>query len=309
MTRRSTIIALTLASFLALCGWVPEAQAWSRQGHMVTGAIAYARLQEADPAALAAVIDLLRTHPHYDQLLRAPSDWNLDSSDSDLALFMRAARWADDIRDDEFSTFSRSNWHYVNYHYRGAGIAEPGPGDGELLTALHENFDRLMRGGTQDRSVALTWMFHLVGDAHQPLHTIAYHADAHPDGDRGGNLFFVRVASGRDTINLHQFWDGLVQSSGRFDDVRNKAIELRNTPGLTPTALEAQTRQLDFNAWAEWGASLAAESVYRRGKLASGERESGSVLPDDYADSVQPIARRQAVLAGYRLARLLSDRF
>jgi len=307
----SRVLVCPLLLILVAAPWGHDALAWSRQGHMVTGAIAYARLQAEDPEALATVLSLLREHPHYSELLQAPDDWGLDAADGDLAIFMNAARWADDVRSAPFEDYSESRWHYVNYHYERGKLTPPGApsDDGFLLWALNENHQRLQQGSRQDRAVALTWMFHLVGDAHQPLHTVAYHAPAHPDGDRGGNLFFVRVRADADTINLHWLWDDLVIGTGRFTDVRNRAIELRLQAPLTPEALARRASNLDFDTWAEEGAQLAVEYVYRRGALESGTREQGLILPDDYITIVQPLAEERAVLAGYRLARLLADAF
>jgi hypothetical protein len=224
---------------------------------------------------------------------------------------MNAARWADDVRSGRFENFSEARWHYVNYHYEDGELSPPGvpSDDGFLLWALEENQRRLRQGGRQERAVALTWIFHLVGDIHQPLHTVAHHAPAHPAGDRGGNLFFVRVRADQDTINLHWLWDDLVIGTDRFTDVRNKAIELRRHPTLTPETLARQTAAMDFSAWAAEGAELAVESVYRRGELQSGTRDHGLLLPDDYISVVKPLAEKRAVLAGYRLARLISDTF
>lgn len=309
--KSSRPLACVLLLILVALPWGHDALAWSREGHMVTGAVAYARLQAEDPEALATVLELLREHPHFDDLLRAREQWGLDAEDRDLAIFMNAARWADDVRSGRFESYSESRWHYVNYHYRDGELTPPGTpdDDGFLLWALQQNQRRLHGGSAHDRAVALTWMFHLIGDAHQPLHAVANHAPPHPDGDRGGNLFFVRVRGGEETINLHWLWDDLVIGTDRFTDVRNKAIELRRRPTLTPAALAGETAHLDFDAWAAEGARLAVEHVYRGGELRSGTREQGVILPDDYIRTAQPLAEARAVLAGFRLARVLSDSF
>jgi hypothetical protein len=39
------------------------------------------------------------------------------------------------------------------------------------------------------RSIALAWMLHLVGDIHNALHTSARVTFMDPKGDEGGNLF------------------------------------------------------------------------------------------------------------------------
>ena len=153
----SRLLACPLLLTLIIAPWGHDALAWSREGHMVTGAIAYARLRAEDPEALAAVLTALRDHPHFSDLLQAPREWGLDAEDHDLAVFMNAARWADDIRSDRFEGYNESRWHYVNYHYAGEELTPPGaPGDdGFLLWALNENQHRLRTESGHDRAVAL----------------------------------------------------------------------------------------------------------------------------------------------------------
>src|SRR5207237_1433691 len=57
------------------------------------------------------------------------------------------------------------------------------------------------------RSYSLSWMIHLVGDLHQPLHAIARYSAALPDkgGDRGGNEVQVVAANG-EKLPLHFYW-------------------------------------------------------------------------------------------------------
>jgi len=46
-----------------------------------------------------------------------------------------------------------------------------------------------VRNGTDPgrKAIALAWLFHLVGDIHQPLHTAQLFTVDYPKGDRGGN--------------------------------------------------------------------------------------------------------------------------
>jgi len=289
----------------------PDASAWSRQGHMVTAAIAYQELLQSDPAALQAVLALLEQHPHFGDQLAPPRDWDLDSDDRGQAIFMRAARWADDIRSGRHESHSRPTWHYVNYHYSPPTLTRPSrTGDGELLNALRDNGKQLTSNASAaDRAVALTWLFHLVGDVHQPLHSVARTTERYPEGDRGGNLFYIRVRPGENTINLHQLWDGLVIGTERFRDVRNRAIEIRNRGGAPNLERLADAGLADFESWAAEGAQAAAEHVYLGGQLRGGTRDSGSLLPSGYLEAIQIIAEQRALLAGHRLAQLLQTSF
>ena len=49
----------------------------------------------------------------------------------------------------------------------------------------------------QQRAIALAWLFHLISDVHQPLHTVQLFSREYPHGDRGGNEVCVRLAPGR----------------------------------------------------------------------------------------------------------------
>jgi S1/P1 Nuclease len=62
-----------------------------------------------------------------------------------------------------------------------------------ILTAMAEN-ERVVRIGTdpEQKAIALAWLFHLVGDIHQPLHTAQLFTVEYPKGDRGGNEICVR---------------------------------------------------------------------------------------------------------------------
>ena len=154
--------------------------------------------------------------------------------------------------------------------------------------------------------MALCWLFHLVGDVHQPLHTVALFTPDYPEGDRGGNLAFVRVREGGQILNLHSLWDGLIIGSQRFQDVRNEATKLRLRPDLAREKLP-ELKEKRFERWAEAESfELAKRVVYRDGKVTgSPVRDAAPVLPDGYTDEAKAVAERQIVLAGYRLAEVL----
>jgi len=50
-------------------------------------------------------------------------------------------------------------------------------------------------------------LIHLVGDIHQPLHAVSRYTKAHPGGDAGGNLFYIKY---NNIHNLHALWDAQV---------------------------------------------------------------------------------------------------
>jgi hypothetical protein len=56
------------------------------------------------------------------------------------------------------------------------------------------------------RAIALAWLFHLVGDIHQPLHTAQLFIVDYPQRDRGGNEICVRVKEAEQPMDPHRFW-------------------------------------------------------------------------------------------------------
>ena len=96
-----------------------------------------------------------------------------------------------------------------------------------ILTALAENESVVKNGNDPERkAIALAWLFHLVGDIHQPLHTAQLFTTDYPKGDRGGNEICVRVKEAEQPMDLHRFWDGVITSSSNLTRLRNEATAL-----------------------------------------------------------------------------------
>ena len=295
-------------SLLILAVVIPrDALAWNRAGHMVSGAIAYHELRATDPAALQRVVALLRAHPAY--LARwLPMIVERGMADHDIMLFMYAARWPDDLRDDP--QYDHPAWHYVNYPVLVPGdtTRPPAAMAGDIVTEIEHGLSVLRdpQGTDAKKAIALAWIFHLVGDVHQPLHATNLFSSRWPQGDRGGNLFFIRATDAAQPINLHSFWDGLIIGS---DDVRatmNRAIALRAAhPG---SVRSAQLAILDPETWArEESLVLAKRWAYLDGTLAGGtSRETATVVPGTYAANAQRVAEERVTLAALRLSALLS---
>jgi S1/P1 Nuclease len=302
---RKLIATLTTLATLTL---TTPALAWNKAGHMVSGAIAYSELQKTSPQSVPRVIALLKKHPDY------ASKWqtqisSVPTGDRDLYLFMLAARWADDARK---TTEDRPTWHYVNLPFKLGSTATTIPasptGEENILTALQQNRSTLdTPGTTPKKAIALTWIFHLTGDIHQPLHTTKAVSTQFPlpEGDQGGTRFYIRAKEGRSTISLHKFWDDLILGSDRFQSVRNQAIALRqnadyqrdNLPELADTSVDAAKNE----------SYKLAPQVYEN--LQSGTKTDGKVLPEGYLDTAKAIAQKRMVVAGYRLADYLKAAF
>jgi hypothetical protein len=147
---------------------------------------------------------------------------------------------------------------------------------------------------------------HLIGDMHQPLHTVALFGGDWPNGDKGGNAFFIRAREGGAVINLHQFWDGLLGNDQKYRGAGNLAIELRNRPEFAREKL-GELNATEAPLWCDESVNLAREVAYLDGTLNGGkDRTAGPVLPDGYAKQAKAVAERRVVVAGYRLAETLT---
>ena len=186
-------LLLLAAAVLLAAG---TALAWNPAGHMVTGSIAYDELQRNAPATIARVVAILRQHPQYESLWK-PQLAGMSEPDQERYLFMLAARWPDDIRGN--GAFDHPEWHYIDYPYKPPGqpasIPAPAPPADNLVTAFQRNVAVIQSAAPESqKAIALCWIFHLIGDAHQPLHTVSLFTTQFPKGDRGGNLFYIRLS-------------------------------------------------------------------------------------------------------------------
>ncbi|MCU1336520.1 MAG: hypothetical protein JWO19_2101 [Bryobacterales bacterium] len=301
------LLILAGATMLA----VGPSLAWNRAGHMAMAAIAYDELLRAAPSTVVRVVTILRQHPQYESRWK-PQVAGMSEQDEERYLFMLAARWPDDVRGD--SQFDHPEWHYINYPYRPPGqprsVPAPDPAGENIVTAFQRNVAIVQSAAADDqKAVALCWIFHLMGDSHQPLHTVALFTTQFPDGDRGGNLFYIRPdPSNPTTQNLHAYWDNILLTDDHYDAARNRAVGLENTRSRRSLAELAEPH---FETWVRHESfKLAISAVYRKGKLkGSTDRNHGISLPPDYHAASERIAERRLVLSGYRLADFLRTNF
>jgi hypothetical protein len=118
-----------------------------------------------------------------------------------------------------------------------------------------------MRSG---KAIALAWLFHLVGDIHQPLHTAQIFTAEYPKGDRGGNEICLRVTQAGQPTDLHRFWDGVITSSSNLTRPRNEATSLRSRQGFQRGQL-TELGNTDFESWAKESFEIATKFAYRNG--------------------------------------------
>ncbi len=302
MTRRTAAIAVLLG--IALYATSPRTFAWNAAGHRLTAAIAW---MEMDAATRSRVARLLAAHPdHALWVARARS------ADAAYGAFLEASTWPDDIRRDArfhddaepatpaipgFPDMARhGRWHYVDQPLSGLAVAHAG--NGELPQRIARLSATLADGnsGIAARACALPWLIHLVGDAHQPLHTVSRY-DEEGQGDEGGN----------------RVWIDDPQRPRRRERTRHACwYDLPGPPWLRGERLDAAAARLGAAAgrpvspatvgdWLQEGRRLAQTAVYE-----GLEGEVPTVTPA-YQERAQRVANERILLAGRRLARLLEQ--
>jgi S1/P1 Nuclease len=157
--------------------------AWGCTGHETVALIAKNRLS---PSALSQVNTLLKTYQNPFKITCSPTTTGWMASYS---------TWADDARTKP-AYKDTGNWHFWDVPLGvDTATVDQYCDEGECIVAALKKETDILRdpdSKSQDRQVALIFIIHLVGDAHQPLHII-------DNGDRGGNCLPVEFnAEGHD---------------------------------------------------------------------------------------------------------------
>lgn len=314
MNLRHSVVSLLIA-----VGLTPALLAWGKPGHMATGSVAYRELS-ANPATApvaAAVAKILESHPftatEWKEELAAKEPVSVSRAER---LFMLAAVWPDEVRDDPWAdTYHHGDWHYVNFAFT---PGKPGPGaelKGKILPQLAANLKVLAdkKAKSADRAIAACWVLHLTGDVHQPLHVVALVTPKDPNGDAGGNDFWVRTKAENQPVKLHSLWDRAgVKGDTDFAGVADNGVKLRTEfPASQMPELKA-VRADDFRGVATKETYvLAVKHAYLNGKLKGVDEHMAEekpakvpVLPATYMANAGDVSKRQQALAGYRIAAL-----
>jgi hypothetical protein len=310
-------LPLVLATALPFAS-VTSANAWDSYGHM---SVAYVAYQQLTPQATQRVNELLKLNPNFSEWL----GWvpkGMSTADTNMVIFMLAATWPDEIKSESGYSNDGANggdspvgspdptanigytdmmrhkyWHFVD---------EPFATDGSTLPAIpNPNAQErvaLFRGvlaSTSDdnlKSYDLTWLLHLVGDVHQPLHCATRVSSADPKGDNGGN----NVTLNGSPNELHMFWDD-VPGTGEPKAVIKAVIKsAKKLPAPNP-ALAAKTSESD---WVAESFQAAQDDVYQPPILAG---NGPFTLSAAYKNKAKTLAGQRLALAGARLANLINN--
>lgn len=254
--------------------------AWNALGHMVIADIAYRNLNPSAQSKVNYLISYFQKE--------YPS----------IKTFMEVATWADAIRSQKIGLFV--HWHYIDNPFSSDGSPLKDTRDTDNAVWAMTNIGNVVtypRANLYERSRFLAFLVHIVSDLHQPLHTVTNITADRPDGDRGGNLFYVYYHNQK--YNLHRLWDqgvGLLSESPSKE--HGMAISEAITAAYPAAYFGKKIEDLDPLHWTDEGMSNARQYVYNTS-------ESHSVSKA-YIEECQAISKQQIALAGYRVAALLN---
>jgi hypothetical protein len=282
--------ALPLALSLLLLA-PPSALAWDDTGHLLVSQIAYERLSPAAKAKVDAMVKTIRfCGKTYDG--------------TTLGV------WMDDIKSDSTHDDLRV-WHYTDIVIFDGVPPDPKmqPGKENAVARIAWATDALRKSLGSDKKDAelLAYLYHLVGDIHQPLHAATRVTAANRDGDAGGNEF--KIAGLPEVDNLHYYWDSAAGSfhfwspSRPLDARERRRLDAyaKQIVAANPAESMPESKELDPQKWAQESNELARTVVYAL--------PENSTPKTAYEAKAQTVARRRIALAGYRLANLLNSIF
>jgi hypothetical protein len=310
--------------FFVVCSLQSLSFAWGCSGHEIVALIAERQL---NARAAQEVESLLKNSKLYDNNL--PHRFCFQTTLGPMAFY---ATWADDFRGQHSET---GPWHFWDIPLISTTVPQPTDfcDQGCVIKALQDHIAVLKsNASTADKSQALAFVIHFVGDLHQPLHIIT-------NNDRGGNCipaaFFGKkpkvTTAGAATPNLHAIWDtdlleklGNIRHATHDDDVTAFVDLLMGN--FEEEISQWSTDPIDVPAWAMESHTEAVKIAY--GKLNHRVKAEQPVVvntcTDDkdiaqrmlalkesvsvkYANAANPVIEEQLVKGGTRLAAVLND--
>ncbi|OGT55569.1 MAG: hypothetical protein A3F14_04190 [Gammaproteobacteria bacterium RIFCSPHIGHO2_12_FULL_43_28] len=270
--------ALSLLLFLLLP--LPS-QAWNALGHMVVATIAYQHLQPT-------------VRDKIDQFTPG-----FEAEYPQIKSFSQLAPWPDQLHLQRIETYS--HWHYIDTPFSDDGTPLTNTIDTDNAVWAVNTIRQVIKNqhaNPYERSRFLAFFIHIIGDLHQPLHTVSRLSKQHPDGDRGGNLYYIQYQNER--VRLHHAWDGglgLFEHDSSTKNAENIAATI--TSHYPESFFGARASDINPTHWVDEGVENAKQYVYHT-------PEEEPISPT-YLDSGNRVIEQETALAGYRLAALLNQ--
>lgn len=302
---RVTAVSLVLMGILST-----PTYGWNGRGHMMVAAVAYQKLTQQTRDRVDALLLLNPDRPNWLSLIPPGTS----AAKKKMMLFMIAATWPDRIKGDSqyhsdgpnggntppndpsasqnigYSDFAlHKYWHFVDIPFTRDGTPLPPVPSPNAQTQIAA-FRAVLASTTSSdelKSYDLSWLLHLVGDVHQPLHCTARVTAAKPAGDDGGNG--VKLSGSPD--NLHSLWDGIIGGGNAPSSAANAAATLPAPPA-------GAAADLNVKHWIDQSFELAKSIVYKNPPIGPG---TGPFTPTTtYKTAARKLAEKRIALGTAR---------
>lgn len=242
--------------------------AWSMTGHRVIAEIAQQNLRPETSEKINALLDNLPM-----------AYW---------------ANWPDFIKSDKTGEWDHTHvWHYVNapgnlsfddYVEAIGSIKQE-----NIYSEIPKLIEVLKNDSAshEDKRVALIFLIHLIGDAHQPMHVGR-------EEDLGGNKIMVTWFG--DTANLHSVWDGKLIDYEKYSYSEYTAIL-----NMVPDDKKDLYRQGTLEMWL-YETYIIANEIYSSANY-------GDKLMYEYNYKYKSVVETCLLKGGLRLASVLDAAF
>lgn len=315
------VVKFLLGAVLALLCLPIRAHAWDETGHMQIADIAWTRLNDKAKQEIGAI--LMAGDPRFRPA--GMTEAEVRAAFRKSAVFPDTIKFTKDtIYEDILASMNKTffvtsppdpkdnedvrckTWHYYDLPIRDAANHPPKESNAlKAITKARAELAGLQVGPAQDRKMQcwwLDWIEHITGDLHQPLHC-ASNYETSPTGDAGGNLYTIKLPAAARAARLHGYWDaGITRAIAADKEIGLPAgmedISKRWLADFAASA--ADSANLDVMSWIKAGAALSDTMVYTG-------IEKDSVPTRGYEQNTLALCKRQAVLAGVRLAAILND--
>lgn len=239
--------------------------AWGPQGHMIVAQVADNNLSAPAKKAVAKILS--------------------NSTLSDVA------NWADQIKSNPEWVHTKG-WHFLDLDDNEDYAHVQHAPEGDVVTAITEMVATLKNNSStpEEKSNALKFIVHFMGDIHQPLHV------GRPE-DRGGNDTKV-VFEGRKT-NLHTLWDSLMIMKSPMDFLAYAKFLEQTQPFVAPYDLP----EIAFST------IISEDMAARKAVYDFKDVASPVILDAGYYNKNATLMNHQMLSGGKRLAALLNSIF
>jgi hypothetical protein len=231
--------------------------AWGKKGHELVAQVAFHYLDDATKKNVLQYLDGMSIE--------------------------QAANWMDAIKKNHANDFMKP-YHYADME-QGTNTILEGDNIITILTTTLRELDHKETLSHDEIKKRILFLFHLIGDLHQPLH-IGY------SSDKGGNKVQL-LFRGRKKTNLHSVWDTEIIKYKKIDSTA--VLKSRN---YTAQDL-VKVKKINIIKWAKQSRAYL-KKVYDF---------NNEEIDDNYIESNYPIIENQLLDAGIRLAAILEKYF